>query len=151
MSPYLMLTACAACGLLLCAQDVAAAPMPSSVRRSLRLADHLGPAGQPSAQEPHGCDDLASPEVHAVGCRCRTRMIMRPSSGDWPVLSTSRRAVKLLRRACPGHGPCTMIVSRAAELMSAHAKRRREHPRSGSSVRWSGTDFAEFLGPPQIS
>ena len=67
MMPYLLLAVCAACGMLVCVQEVAAAQNPSSMRRYLRLGDHLGPTAQPDAQEPHGCDDLASPEVHAVG------------------------------------------------------------------------------------
>ena len=41
MVPYLVLTACAAFGLLMCAQEVAPAPNPWSPQRYLRLADRL--------------------------------------------------------------------------------------------------------------
>ena len=74
-------------------------------------------------------------------------MYLEPTSGERPVLSTSRCTAELLRRAVTGHGPHVLVVSRAAQAMRAHAERCREHPRSGprTSVRWSGTDFAEYF------
>ena len=67
MIPYLMLTACAARGLLMCAQEVAPTPNASSARRSMRLADRPQPAGQLDARETRRRDDLALPQVHMVG------------------------------------------------------------------------------------
>jgi hypothetical protein len=64
---YLMLTACAARGLLMCAQEVAPTPNASSARRSMRLADRPQPAGQLDARETRRRDDLALPQVHMVG------------------------------------------------------------------------------------
>ena len=61
--------------LLVCAQEVDPAPNPSSAQRSLRLPDRLGPAGHCRAREPRGDDDLAMPQAHAFGRRCRERMI----------------------------------------------------------------------------
>ena len=67
MVPYLVLTACAAFGLLMCAQEVAPAPNPWSSQRYLRLADRLGPAGHPGARRTRRRNDLAVPQSHAVG------------------------------------------------------------------------------------
>ena len=70
-------------------------------------------------------------------------MIPGLTSGKRSILSTSSRALQLLRRVGSDHGPHVLLVSRAAEAVRAHAKRCREHPVYGSRVRWSGTDFAE--------
>jgi hypothetical protein len=67
MTLYLVLTACAASGLLVCAQEVDATPNPSSARRSMRLADRPQPVGQPDARETRRRDDLALLQVHTVG------------------------------------------------------------------------------------
>ena len=67
MMPYLMLAPCATCGLLVCAQEVAAAPIPLSVRRFVHLADRPQPAGQLDAREKRRRDDLALPLAHALG------------------------------------------------------------------------------------
>ena len=64
--PYLMLALCAACGLLVSAQEVAAAPIPLSARRSMHLADRPGPASQLDALETRRRDDLAMPQAHAL-------------------------------------------------------------------------------------
>ena len=64
---YLMLTACAARGLLMCAQEVAPAPNAWSAQRYLRLADRLGPAGHAGARGTRRRNDLAVPQSHAVG------------------------------------------------------------------------------------
>ena len=72
--------------LLACAQEVDPAPNPSSAQRSLRLPDRLGPADHCPAREPRGDDDLAMPQAHALGRRCRERMIWRAS------VSSSRKA-----------------------------------------------------------
>ena len=49
----------------------------------------------------------------------------------------------------PGYGLHVLLVSRATQAVRAHAERCREHPRSGSSVRWSGTECTELLWLPQ--
>ena len=67
MVPYLVLTACAAFGLLMCAQEVAPPPNPWSAQRSLHLADRLGPVGHPGARRTRRRNDLAVPQSHAVG------------------------------------------------------------------------------------
>ena len=67
MTPYLVLTACAAHGLLVRAQEVVPAPNPLSAQSSLRSADRLGPDGLSGAREQRGCDDLAIPHSLAVG------------------------------------------------------------------------------------
>ena len=61
----------------------------------------------------------------------------------------SRLVLQRLRRAAPEHVPHAHLVSRVVLAARARAERCREHPRSGSSVRCSGTDFAEFLWPPR--
>jgi hypothetical protein len=149
MTPYLLLTACAASGLLVFAQKVVPAPNPLSARRSMCLADRPHPAGHPGTRETRRRDDLALPQAHALGSRCRARMIRGPTFGKQPILWTSRRSLELLRRAGPGHGPHVLVVSLAAQSMRAHAERCRAPPAYGSLVRWSGTDFAELPGSPQ--
>ena len=67
MVPYLVLTACADFGLLMCAQEVAPAPNAWSAQRYLRLADRLGPAGHAGARGTRRRNDLAVPQSHAVG------------------------------------------------------------------------------------
>ena len=67
MVPYLVLTACAAFGLLMCAQEAAPAPNHWSAQRSLRLADRFGPDGHPDARGTRRRNDLAVPKSHAVG------------------------------------------------------------------------------------
>ena len=67
MMPYLMLAPFAACGMLECTQDVAPAPVPSSARRSMRLADRPHPAGQLHARETRRRDGLTLPQAHALG------------------------------------------------------------------------------------
>ena len=67
MMPYVMLAPCAACGLLVCAQEVAAAPIPLSARRSMYLADRPRPASQRDALETRWRDDLAMSQAHALG------------------------------------------------------------------------------------
>ena len=67
MMPYLMLAPCAACLLLVCAQEVAAAPIPSMARRSIHLTDRPRPASQLGASETRRRDDLAMPQAHALG------------------------------------------------------------------------------------
>ena len=67
MVPYLVLTACAAFGLLMCAQEVAPTPNPSSARRSLCLADRRQPAGQSDAREARRGNVLALPQSLALG------------------------------------------------------------------------------------
>ena len=65
--PYLMLAPCAACGLLVGVQEVAAAPIPLSARHSMHLADRSGPASQLDALEARQRDDLAISQAHALG------------------------------------------------------------------------------------
>ena len=149
MTPYLVLTACAAFGLLVRAQEVAPASISSSARRSCRLADRLQPTGHPSARRTHGRNDLAMPQSHAVGCRCRPGMIRDLTSHERSTLSTSSRSLELLRRAGPGRGPHAQLVSLAAQAVRAHAERCRAPLVYGSRERWSGTDFAELPGSPQ--
>ena len=67
MMSYLMLAPCAACVLLVCAQEVAAAPIPSSARRATHLADRPRPASQFGALEMRRRDDLAMPQAYALG------------------------------------------------------------------------------------
>ena len=74
MMPYQVLAVCADCGLLVCAQEVDLSQNLRSVPRFMRLGDHLQPAGQRDVRETRRCDDLASPQAHALGSRCRQRM-----------------------------------------------------------------------------
>ena len=138
---YQVLTACAAHGLLVRAQEVAPTPSPWSARRSMCLADRPHPAGHPGTRETRRRDDLALPQAHALGSRCRARMIPGPTSGKRPIFWTSSRSLELLRRAGPGHGAHAQLVLLAFEAVRAHAERYREHARSGSSVRYSGNDL----------
>ena len=149
MTPYLLLTACAASGLLVFAQKVVSAPNPLSARRCMCLADRPHPAGHAGTRETRRRDDLALPQAHALGSRCRARMIWGPTFGKQPILWTSRRSLELLRRAGPGHGPHVLVVSRAAQAVRVHDKRRRVPPVCGSLVRCSGADFADFSRTPQ--
>ena len=48
-------------------QEAVPTPIPSSAQRPLHVADRLGLAGQPGAQEPRGCGGLALPEAHVGG------------------------------------------------------------------------------------
>ena len=64
---YLVLTVCAAHGLLVRAQEVVPVPSPLSAQRSLCPGDRFGRAGHRDAREPRKCDDLALPQAHAVG------------------------------------------------------------------------------------
>ena len=59
---------------------------------------------------------------------------------------TTSHKLERLRRAASRRVPCTLLVSRLVLAARAHAERSREHARSGSSARWSGTDFAELPG-----
>ena len=61
----------------------------------------------------------------------------------------SRRVLQRLRRAASEHFPHAQLVSRIVLAARARAERCREHPRSGSRLRCSGTDFAELQGSPQ--
>ena len=72
--------------LLVCAQEVDYAPNSSSAQRSSRLPGRLGPDDHSRAREPRGDDDLAMPQAHAPGRRCRERMIWCAS------VSSSRNA-----------------------------------------------------------
>ena len=65
--PCLVITAVAACGMLVRAQEVAPSPKPSSAQRTLRLADRLRCTDHPGAREPRRRDDLASPQAHLLG------------------------------------------------------------------------------------
>ena len=65
MVPYQIITAVCCLWISVCVQEVVPAPISSSARRPLRLADRLGPAGQSNAQESRGHDDLALLQVHA--------------------------------------------------------------------------------------
>ena len=67
MTPYLVLTACAACGLLVRAQEVALARNLWSARPSMRSADRPQPASQRNARETHRHDELALAKAHTVG------------------------------------------------------------------------------------
>ena len=149
MTPWLVLTACAASGLRVCAQEVVPPSILSSARRSTRPTDQPQPAGQPNARETRSRNHLALPQAHAPGLRCCACMIRDLTSGGRPILLASSRALELLRTSRPDHGPHVLITSRAAQAMRAYAERCRAHPRSGSAVRCSGTDFAEFSRPPQ--
>ena len=62
----------------------------------------------------------------------------------------SRRVLQRLRRAASEHFPHAQLVSRIVLAARARAERCREHPRSGSRLRCSGTDFAELPGSPHI-
>ena len=66
-----------------------------------------------------------------------------------PYDRTSSRKLERLRRAAPSCVLSALLVSLAVLSARAHAERRREHPRSGSLARCSGTDFAELPGSPQ--
>ena len=79
MTPYLVLTACAASVLLVCAQEVVPAPSSLSTRRSLRPAERLQPTEHPCAREPRRRDDMALPQAHLLGRRCGKRMNQCPS------------------------------------------------------------------------
>ena len=52
---------------------------------------------------------------------------------------TTSHKLERLRRAASRRVPCTLLVSRLVLAARAHAERSREHARSGSSVRCSGT------------
>ena len=65
--PCQVLTAYAACGLLVRAQQVVPAPTLSSAWQSLRLADRPHPTGQRYAQETRIRDDLALPQAYSLG------------------------------------------------------------------------------------
>ena len=67
MTPYLVLTACAARGLLVGAQEVALTRNLWSAQRSMRSADRPQPASQRNARETRRRDDLALAQVHQVG------------------------------------------------------------------------------------
>ena len=84
--PNLVLTAYAACGLLVRAQEVVPAPNPLSAQSSLRPADRLGQAGLSGAREQRGYDDLALLCMHALGRQRRVRAILDLTSSQRPVL-----------------------------------------------------------------
>ena len=67
MVSYQVLTACAACGLLVRAQEVALAPILSSARLPLRQVSRLQSADHPGTRETRTHDDLAVPQAHALG------------------------------------------------------------------------------------
>ena len=80
-----------------------------------------------------------------------------PMAHEWVLLRQqqpygrmSRRLLQRLRTAASGHDPHAKLVSRSVLAARAHAKRYRAAPVCGSRLRWSGTDFAELQGSPQI-
>ena len=125
-------------GLLVCVQEMATTSNPLSARRSMCLADRPQPAGHPGAREMRRRDDLAFPQAHALGSRCRARMIRGPTSGKRSILSTSSRSLELPRRAGPGRGPHAKLVSLAAQAVCAYAERCCAPLVCGSLVRCSG-------------
>ena len=62
-----------------------------------------------------------------------------------PYGRASNRKLERLRRAAPLCDLSVHLVSLVVLAARAYAERCREHPRSGSSVRWSEPDFAELL------
>ena len=83
---------------------------------------------------------LTAPQAHESVLSCEQQ----------PYGRASRRVLQRLRRAAPGRVPCALLVSRHVLAVRAHAERCREHPRSGSSDRWSGTECPDLRGSPQI-
>ena len=67
-----------------------------------------------------------------------------------PYGRASRRKLQWLRRVAPSCVLSALLVSLAALSVRAHAERCREHPRSGSYDRWSGTECPDLRGSPQI-
>ena len=127
--PYQVLPACADCGLLVRAQEVALARNLRSAQRSVRLADRLQPAGQRDARETRRRDDLASPQAHLqYSADGAASAVSGVTFSKRPILSTSRRNVELIRRAGTGHVTHAQLVSLAAQAMRAHAKRCRSSP-----------------------
>ena len=74
MRPYLVLTTVRCRGLLVCAQKVDAAPILSSVRRSLRSAERVHPTGHLDAREPRRSHDPALPQAPPTWLTRRQRM-----------------------------------------------------------------------------
>ena len=62
----------------------------------------------------------------------------------------SSRKLQWLRRAAPDHEPNAQLVSLVVRAVCAYAERYREHPRSGSYDRCSGTECPDLRGSPQI-
>ena len=83
---------------------------------------------------------LTVPSAHDLVLLCQQR----------PCSRTSSRMLERLRTAAPIRDPSVQLVSRFVLATCAHVKRCREHPRSGSSVRCSGTDFGDLPSSPQI-
>ena len=67
-----------------------------------------------------------------------------------PYGRTTSRELERRRRAASSCGLGVLLVSLAVRVACAHAERCREHPRSGSSVRWPGTKCPDLWGSPQI-
>ena len=67
MTLYLVLTACAASGLLVCVQEVVPTPIPPSARRSSCPSERLHHDDHPDAREPRRSDELALPQASLLG------------------------------------------------------------------------------------
>ena len=61
-------------------------PQSSTSMQPLRPAGQQRPTSQRNAQEPRWRGDLALAQAHALGWRCRARMIRDTTLGERPVL-----------------------------------------------------------------
>ena len=108
-----------------------------SARWSVRCSG--GAQRQRSGIAAIACTWLTVPRTHELVLLRQQRSYSR----------ASRRVLQRLRRAASEHVPHAQLVSRIVLAARARAERCREHPRSGSSVRCSGTECTELLWPPQ--
>ena len=132
------------------AQDVTPTPIPS-VGSTIFVPGRSSLVGRPipcsRTVKGRRSDFAGRPSTPLTALRVHGLMLF---SRQQPNASTLSHRLERLRRAASLCHLSVLLVSRFVLAACARAERCREHPRSGSSVRCSGTDFGDLPSSPQI-